>query len=305
MRTVLLLLAVVASCFLVANAGNITGKIIYVAFDTDTVLKSINLASNNAITTVLKFPPYQYPQWSESSATNQNNMFFYNFIANDDVTGVTVGVDVIKKKTQFSWKTDYFWRIAYDPSDPDFIYGLSIYENNILLEKINITSGHNKTLGMLPEGLINPGNSAVYDETAQVFYAYLYDPNNSPVVVGIDVSTGAVTSNVASNPNLYVCEAVRDASSGKFFGLIMDEKSDGWLATLDPKTGKITAVGTKKLAISSCDAGSALSTKQRLYFAYVKTDDGNSAITAWNLDNGDLVEQFVVENAVFGMQLFE
>eukprot|EP01116_Phalansterium_solitarium_P002071 TRINITY_DN1192_c0_g1_i1.p1 TRINITY_DN1192_c0_g1~~TRINITY_DN1192_c0_g1_i1.p1 ORF type:complete len:327 (+),score=98.17 TRINITY_DN1192_c0_g1_i1:66-983(+) len=305
MLTMQLLIAVVASCLLVANAGNITGKIVYVSFGSDTVLKSINLASKNAVTTLLKFPPYSYPTWSQSSTSNQNNMFFYNFVGTDSF-GVTVGVDVTTKKTLFSWNTDYFWRIGYDPSEPDSVFGLSIAENNILLEQINITSGQNKTLGMLPDGLITPANSAVYDDAAKVFYAYLYDPSYNPFVVGIDVTTGAVVSNGTWDAySYYVCEAVRDESTGTFFGLVYDGKSDAWLATLDPITGKITAVGSTKMAISACDAGSALSSKQRLYFAYVKTADGNSRITVWNLDSGDLVEQFVVEEAVFGLQLFE
>jgi len=295
----------VASAAVASYAANVTGTIVYVAFDSDTTLKGINLASKNKVSQLLKFPPYQYPTWSESSTTNQYDMFFYNFINNDDVTGITVGVNVTEKKIKFSYKTNYFWRLGFDPTNPEFLYGLTMPNNNILLQRINITDGKAKTVGQFPAGDTQPDNSAVFDDTAGVFYAYVGNAAGGTSVFGIDVSSGLIVSNGTVDSSYYICEAVKDESTGTFYGIVMDSDSNAWLAKLNPKTGAATKVGTAKFAISSCDAGSSLSSSQRLYFAYIKDNEGNSEITVWNLDTGALVEHFDVENAVFGMQLFE
>jgi len=303
-----LLVAVVLCCTSFSAASNVaavSGSIYYVAFDSDTTLKSIDLANKNKVAEVLKFPPYQYPTWSESSATNGHDMMYYNFIANDDVTGITVGVNITEKKIVFSWKTNYFWRLAFNPSDPEYVYGLTI-GNNIILQRVNISDGKVDTLGHLPDGLTQPDNSAVFDMDADIFYAFVANENSDTSIFGIDVVAGKVVSNATVDPDtLYLCESVKDESTGTFYGVVMDGDSNAWLAKIDVKTGKVTKVGTDKMAVSSCDADSALSEKQRLYFAYIKDNDGNSQITVWNLDTGALVEHFVVENAVFGMQMYE
>jgi len=296
-------------CLCVLAAGSVfgtapVGRIIYVAFDDTTVLKSIDVTTKK-VSNVHQLGDQNYPTWSESSATNQADMYFYNFANDDGVTGMTIGYDLTTNKVAFNWTTAYFWRLAFDPSDPDSLLGLFLNSNNVELHKVSISTGVSTTVGMYTAGYTSPQNSAAYDENSQVFYSFLSNQNGDQAVIGLSAGTGKVVSTGPVNSNLYVCEALLDTSTGKFFGVVMDQTtSNGYLAVIDITSGKVTPVGKAVLSLDACDAGSSLSPTQRLYFAYVKENAG-SFLTIWNLDTGALVEQFAVENAVFGMELFE
>jgi len=295
-------LCLIASLVAFAHATS-TGRIIYIAFDDTTTVKAINLATKNSVSVLHTFASGNYPTWSESAAAN-TTQYFYSFINDDGVTGTAFGFDVTTKVETFNWTSPYFWRVGYDPADPEHLFGLNIGDNNVYLVKLDLADGTNVTVGKYPDGIVSPSNSAVYDSNAHVFYAFLADANGDTLVIGVNAVTGKQVSRAPINDSLYVCECVYDAATSVFYSLIMDGNSDAWLAKLDPKTGAITRVGTKSLSISACDAGADLSQKQRQYFAYVKGDT-SPEVTIWSLDSGDLVEHFAVENAVFGLQFFE
>jgi len=288
-----------------ASGAGPTGRLVYMSFDSTTTLKQITLSgANHPVTALTKFADEtNYPTWSESSARDLNTTYFYNFYESDG-NGTLVGVNVMTKKVLFRHPTPYFWRVAYDPTSPEAVFGLWIGDNNVYLTRVNKTNGEMVTIGAYPDGFTSPSNSAVYDSSMHTFYAFLSD-GSSTKVFGMDATTGDVVTTATVSDDYYVCESVRDDATGVFYAVVMDSDSNVWLGNLNPHTGAIKAVGTGKLAASACDADSALSSAQGLYFAYVKDNSGNSVMTVWSLATGALVQKFDVENAVFGMQLFE
>jgi len=297
-------LAVVAALIAAASAAP-SGKIVYISYTVGTQLKAIDLANNNKINVLLTLPVEQSPTWSESSASDGNSTFFYSFIEETGNNGHLVGFDVNAKKQVFRFETPYFWRIGYDSSTPDGVYGLTLLANNVQLVKVNTTTKKSETLGSLPNGFTQPSNSAVYSNVTKTFYAYLQNAAGTATdVLGISIESGKPTTKAVVN-DVYVCEVVLDESTGLYYGVVMDSNNDVYLAKIDPVTGKSTAVGTKKLAASACDAGGALSSWQRLYFAYVKDNNWNSLITIWNMETGELEQNFQIENSVYGMQYFD
>jgi len=296
----------IALLFAAACSAAPTGKLVYVNYNgTATLLKVIELANDNHISVSMVFPGNEMqPTWSESSASDGNSTFFYSFIQGDGVTGLLVGVDVNMKRELFHFDAPYFWRIGYDSSEPDALYGLSLMTNDVELVQVNLTTRMSRVIGKLPNSFTSPYNSAIYSNVTRTFYAFLQGTNGDIDVFGISVDTGKVTSK-ASEDTVYVCEAVLDGNSGNVYGVVQDSNSDAYLAKIDPVSGKTTRVGTDKFEVSACDADGTLSSSQRLYYAYLKDDSGNSQISIWNLDTGVLVQHFAIEQYVYGMQYFD
>jgi len=304
MKTVACLLVIASLALQVAASDTpaaVTGKLVYIAFDDTTSVKTIDLATKNKVETVFTFYSGNYPQWSESSAANET-MLFYSFVNSDGFTGTTIGFDLPSKSVAFNVSTLWFWRLGYAQTDPTHVVGLWIGDNNVYATRVDITDGTNVTYGHFPDGFTSPSNSAVYDSATDIFYAFL--SNGSTTMVFGMSAEGHIVSHSMVDQNIEICECVKDDVTGKFYTVVQDGNSNAWLGHFNPKNGVITPVGKAKYPIQACDADGALSATQNLYFAYVKSNEG-SEITVWNLNNGDLVEHFVVENAVFGMQFFE
>jgi len=296
----------IALLFSIACSAAPSGKLVYVNYNgTSTLIKVIDLANDNHISVSMVLSENQIqPTWSESSASDGNSTFFYSFIGADGVNGLLAGFDVNAKKELFHFTAPYLWRVGYDPSEPDALYGLSLMTNDVELVQVNLTTHASRVVGKLPNGFTSPYNSAIYPNVTRAFYAFLQGTNGDIDVIGINVDTGKVTSKAAVD-TVYVCEAVLDENSGIVFGVVQDSNSDAYLSKIDPVSGKITRVGTGKISVSACDADGTLSSAQRLYYAYIKNDSGNSEITIWNLDTGVLVQHFAIEQYVYGLQYFD